>query len=67
MRLNNHTPNRRYLFFAGTFLITLLLYIDRVCISAAKDSIANDLYLSDIQMGWVLSAFALGYAGALAN
>lgn len=62
MRLNNHTPNRRYLFFAGTFLITLLLYIDRVCISAAKDSIANDLYLSDIQMGWVLSAFALGYA-----
>jgi ACS family glucarate transporter-like MFS transporter len=33
-----------------------------VCISSAKDSISGDLGLSDIQMGWVLSAFALGYA-----
>lgn len=55
-------PTKRYAFFAGSFLITLLLYIDRVCISSAKDSITNDLNLTDIQMGWVLSAFALGYA-----
>ena len=55
-------PKKRYGFFAGSFLITLLLYIDRVCISSAKDSISSDLNLSDIQMGWVLSAFALGYA-----
>lgn len=56
------TPTRRYGFFAGSFLITLLLYIDRVCISSAKDSISGDLNLTDIEMGWVLSAFALGYA-----
>lgn len=55
-------PKKRYWFFAGSFLITLLLYIDRVCISSAKDAISSDLNLTDIQMGWVLSAFALGYA-----
>lgn len=60
--MNNRIPSKRYGFFLGSFLITLLLYIDRVCISSAKDSISSDLNLTDIQMGWVLSAFALGYA-----
>ena len=54
--------SKRYRFFLGSFLITLLLYVDRVCISSAKDAISGDLGLTDIQMGWVLSAFALGYA-----
>ncbi len=53
---------KRYFFFAGTFFITLILYIDRVCISSAKGAIASDLDLTDTQMGWVLAAFALGYA-----
>ncbi|RED49269.1 MFS transporter [Seonamhaeicola aphaedonensis] len=60
--MNQRIPTKRYGFFLGTFLITLLLYVDRVCISSAKDSIGTDLNLTDIQMGWVLSAFALGYA-----
>jgi ACS family glucarate transporter-like MFS transporter len=60
--MGTKVPTRRYGFFAGSFLITLLLYVDRVCISSAKDSITQDLNLTDIQMGWVLSAFALGYA-----
>ncbi|WP_303316252.1 MFS transporter [Flavivirga abyssicola] len=60
--MSKSIPSKRYGFFAGSFLITLLLYIDRVCISSAKDSISGDLNLTDIQMGWVLSAFALGYA-----
>lgn len=46
----------------GMFILSLLLYIDRVCISVAKDSISSDLGLDDKAMGWVLSAFALGYA-----
>lgn len=54
--------SKRYRFFLGSFLITLLLYVDRVCISSAKDAISNDLSLTDTQMGWVLGAFALGYA-----
>ena len=53
---------RRYLLVVGTFLLSVLLYIDRVCISAAKPAVAADLGLSDPQMGWVLSVFALGYA-----
>lgn len=52
----------RYWVAAGMFLLALLLYIDRVCISVAKDPIAADLDLSDKAMGWILSAFALGYA-----
>ncbi|MEX0332462.1 MAG: MFS transporter [Puniceicoccaceae bacterium] len=52
----------RFFFVLGTFSLSLLLYIDRTCISVAKDPIAASLGLSDNQMGWILSAFALGYA-----
>jgi ACS family glucarate transporter-like MFS transporter len=53
--------------------LALLLYIDRVCISTAKGPVTQELGLSDEQFGWILSAFALGYAllqtptGALAD
>jgi len=53
---------RRFFLVLGTFLLSVLLYIDRICISVAKDPISSDLQLTDTQMGWVLSAFALGYA-----
>ena len=53
---------KRALLVAGTFLLAVLLYVDRICISAAKDGITRDLGLTDKQFGWVLSAFALGYA-----
>ncbi|MCV9386704.1 MFS transporter [Reichenbachiella ulvae] len=52
----------RYKLVLSTFSLTLLLYIDRVGISAAKGVVSDDLGLSDTQMGWVMSAFALGYA-----
>ena len=54
-------PTRYWLVF-GMFLLSVLLYVDRVCMSSAKESIAGDLELTDTQMGWVLSIFALGYA-----
>ena len=54
-------PTRYWLVF-GMFLLSMLLYVDRVCISSAKDSIAADFGFTDTQMGWVLSIFALGYA-----
>jgi len=56
------SPPKRYLLVFGTFLLSVLLYVDRVCISAAKEPIAESLGFSDKHMGWVLSAFALGYA-----
>lgn len=52
----------RYWFVCGTFLLSVLLYVDRICISVAKDPVAAELKLSEQQMGWVMSAFALGYA-----
>jgi ACS family glucarate transporter-like MFS transporter len=45
-----------------TFTLTMLLYVDRIAISAGKSAIAQQFSLSDTQFGWVLSAFALGYA-----
>jgi ACS family glucarate transporter-like MFS transporter len=53
---------RRYLFVVWAFCLSVLLYVDRICVSAAKSEIAADLSLNDRQMGWVLSMFALGYA-----
>jgi len=52
----------RHLLVIATFLLSVLLYVDRACISAAKTPISRDLELTDQEMGWVLSAFALGYA-----
>ena len=43
---------KRYLLVVLTFLLSLLLYIDRVNISAAKESIADSLSLTDKQFGW---------------
>ncbi len=52
----------RWLIVVATFLLSVLLYVDRVCISVAKDAVATDLRLTEPQIGWVFSAFALGYA-----
>jgi MFS transporter, ACS family, glucarate transporter len=52
----------RYKLIALTFTLSMLLYIDRVAISTARGPITSELGLSDTQFGWVLSAFALGYA-----
>lgn len=61
MKQESYFP-RRYFMVFGTFLLALLLYVDRICISVAKDPISEALYISDKQMGWVLAAFSLGYA-----
>lgn len=45
-----------------TFTLTMLLYVDRIAISAGKNAITQQFALTDAQFGWVLSAFALGYA-----
>jgi ACS family glucarate transporter-like MFS transporter len=52
----------RYLLILGTFLLSMLLYVDRVCISTAKGEVAGELKFNDTQMGWVFAAFTLGYA-----
>jgi ACS family glucarate transporter-like MFS transporter len=52
----------RWLVVAALCVLSLILYIDRVCISSAKGAIAAELGLSDDAMGMVFGSFALGYA-----
>lgn len=46
---------------ALVFLVTGITYLDRVCISAAAPRMMADLGLSDLQMSFVFSVFALSY------
>lgn len=46
--------------FAAT--LAVITYIDRVCMSQAKVSIAADLNLTSVQMGYVFAAFTVAYA-----
>ncbi len=52
----------RHILVAGTFLLSVLLYVDRAAISTARDDVSRDLCLSNEQWSWVLAAFAFGYA-----
>ncbi len=52
----------RIILSLASFLLTVLLYVDRACISAAKDGISKDFGLSKTEFGWVLAVFTLGYA-----
>jgi ACS family glucarate transporter-like MFS transporter len=54
--------NVRWLLIGWTFLISAIAYLDRVNISIAGKSIAKEYGLTDIQLGYVFSAFVLGYA-----
>jgi ACS family glucarate transporter-like MFS transporter len=51
----------RYVFLLLAGLLSLILYLDRVCISESADAIAGELRLDDVQRGWMFSAFTLGY------
>jgi ACS family glucarate transporter-like MFS transporter len=52
----------RFILVFSTFLLTVLLYIDRACISAAKEDITRDLDFDLTDFGWVMAMFTLGYA-----
>jgi ACS family glucarate transporter-like MFS transporter len=52
----------RILLVFSTFLLTVLLYVDRACISAAKEEISSDLNFDLTDFGWVMAMFTLGYA-----
>ncbi|MBV5349117.1 MFS transporter [bacterium] len=52
----------RFVLVFSTFLLTVLLYVDRACISAAKGDISSDLGFSMTEFGWIMAVFTLGYA-----
>src|ERR1700687_2501546 len=45
-----------------TLILTAIAYLDRVCISTAAPAMKDELHLSDVEMGYVFSAFTLAYA-----
>ncbi|WP_422083090.1 MFS transporter [Ulvibacterium sp.] len=61
MKGNPIIPTRYKMVF-GTFLLAMIVLFDRILLSVAKDPVAESLQLSDRQMGWAMSIFALGYA-----
>src|SRR5216117_1849372 len=44
------------------FLLAVVTYLDRICISAAAPFIMDDLHLTILQMSAVFSAFTLAYS-----
>jgi len=52
----------RYRMVFGTFILAMIVLFDRILLSVAKDPVAESLQLTDKQMGWAMSIFALGYA-----
>ncbi|HUG81646.1 MAG TPA: MFS transporter [Bryobacterales bacterium] len=56
------TPTRaRYTFLFLAILVAFITYLDRVCISQAAPAMSGDLGLSQMEMSYVFSAFALAY------
>lgn len=52
----------RWVLIFWMFVMSAIAYLDRVNISIAGQSLARDFQLNNIQLGWVFSAFVLGYA-----
>lgn len=52
----------RYQVLAFTVTLAAVTYLDRVCIAQTAGDMKRDLGLSDVQMGYVFSAFTLAYA-----
>jgi len=45
-----------------TFVLSIITFIDRVCIASAAPAIRDELGLNAVQIGWVFSAFTFAYA-----
>jgi len=58
----NKPTHKRYVLIVLLFFHTVNTYMDRICISAASDSIKSDLGINDQMMGYIFGIFAFGYA-----
>ncbi len=56
-------PSRvRWLLLVWIFVMSAITYLDRVNISISGRWLAQEYHFSDVQLGWIFSAFVLGYA-----
>jgi ACS family glucarate transporter-like MFS transporter len=66
----NTTPNRpqrtlfpaRYLLVLWLFVLSAVAYLDRTNISIAGVQIGHEFHVDNTHLGWVFSAFLIGYA-----
>jgi ACS family glucarate transporter-like MFS transporter len=56
------TSRIRWILVFWLFVLSAVSYLDRVNISIAGTSIAREYNLTNVQLGWVFSAFLVGYA-----
>ena len=52
----------RWLLVFWLFVLSAVAFLDRVNISIAGSAISSEYHLSKVQLGWVFSAFLMGYA-----
>jgi len=52
----------RWALILWMFVMSAIAFLDRVNISIAGQALRREYKLSDLQLGWVFSAFVLGYA-----
>jgi len=52
----------RWTLIGWMFVVSAIAYLDRVNISIAGQSIAAEFHFSNLELGWVFSAFVIGYA-----
>jgi MFS transporter, ACS family, glucarate transporter len=52
----------RWTLIGWMFVVSAIAYLDRVNISIAAQSLAGAFHFDNLQLGWVFSAFVIGYA-----
>jgi MFS transporter, ACS family, glucarate transporter len=56
-------PSRvRWMLLVWIFVMSAITYLDRVNISISGSWLSREYHFSDIQLGWIFSAFVVGYA-----
>ncbi|MGH9756858.1 MAG: MFS transporter [Candidatus Acidiferrales bacterium] len=60
--LAERTTRVRWFLIFWLFILSAVAFLDRVNISIAGGSIADEYHLSNVHLGWVFSAFLVGYA-----
>lgn len=58
----NRPTNIRFGVLGFAYTLSLLTYLDRICLMRVKPEIQRDLGFDDPQMGLVFASFAVGYA-----
>ncbi|MGA9814814.1 MAG: MFS transporter, partial [Terriglobales bacterium] len=58
----SRTSHVRWFLVFWLFVLSAVAFLDRVNISIAGSSIAREYNLTNVELGWVFSAFLAGYA-----